>query len=519
MQSRVLVATLAVTLLLCGCKPLGGDSSSSDDDGAGPGGGTDGGNSTLPAQLRRDGRWLVDPQGRVVLLHGVNIVWKLDPYYPPNTPEGFTAADAQWLAGHGFNSARIGTLWVGVMPEEPGKIDANYLAQWDRIVQLLAAQKIWMLFDFHQDMLGHLYQGEGVPDWAVERVQGRFTTLLGSPAFGFPFNYFTPQVSEAFDNLWAENGVVRDGFRDAWMAVAAKWKAQPYHMGYDLLNEPWAGLEYPSCLFPMLGCESHERDELQPFFDHARKGIRSVDANNLVWYEPQPLISSGAPASGFEPTPGEGQLGYSFHYYCPLNTLANALQLGALDALPFGPQDTCDSFGDSTFAEARAQADKMQAVELLTEFGATDDLQVIRDVTRQADENLVGWQYWQYKNFNDPTTESQGSGSQSLFADDTDLSTVKVDKLKLLERTYPQATAGIPVALSFNPDTAEFSYRYTPRAASGPTEIYVPVALHYPQGYTVQVTGATVQSVPNAPRLLLANSPGATEVTVTVTRP
>ena len=78
--------------------------------------------------------------------------------------------------------------------------------------------------------------------------------------------------------------------------------------------------------------------------------------------------------------------------------------------------------------------------------------------------------------------------------------------------------AGIPLALSFDPDTAEFNYRYTPRTADGPTEIFVPVALHYPDGYVVDVSGATVTSAANAPRLLLENQPDATEVTVTVTR-
>jgi len=481
----------------------------------GPSGSTVGAASDSP-QLRRDGRWLVDPQGRVVLTHGVNVVWKTAPFVPPNAPEGFQARDAAWLADNGFNSARIGTLWVGVSPDAPGVIDVDYLKQWDRIVQLLAKQRIWMLFDFHQDMLNHDYQGEGVPDWAVEPIKGSFTELLGSPAFGFPFNYFTPQLSQAYDNLWADKGIVRDGFRDAWVAVAKRWKHQAYSMGYDLMNEPWAGLEYVECIMPPLGCESHERDELQPFFEHALKGIRSVDPDNIVWFEPQPLISTGAPASGYTAVPGEQQLGYSFHYYCPLNTLGNSLQLGLLDGLPVGLEDTCDSFGNATFTEARAQAEKMQAVELLTEFGATDDLQVIRDVVAEADENLVGWQYWQYKNFNDPTTESQGSGSQSLFADDTDLTTAKLDKLRLLSRSYPQATAGIPLALSFDPDTAAFQYRYTPRALGVPTEIFIPVALHYPNGYSVTVSGARQISAADAPLLLLENLDGATEVSVSV---
>ncbi len=477
-----------------------------------------GAGSDSPQQLRRDGRWLVDPQGRVVLTHGVNIVWKNAPYVPPETAEGFAARDADWLADNGFNSARIGTLWVGVTPEAAGVVDHAYLEQWDRIVQLLASRRIWILFDFHQDLLNHDYQGEGVPDWAVEPLKGSFTTLLGPPRFGFPFNYFMPQLSQAYDNLWAENGPIRDGFRDAWIAVARKWRDQPYSMGYDLFNEPWAGLEYPTCLIPVLGCESHERDELQPFFEHARVGIRTVDPHNLIWFESQPMISTGAPASGFEAIPGERQLGYSFHYYCPLNTLGNALQLGVLDALPVGLEDTCGVFGNRTFAEARRQADKMQAVELLTEFGATDDLQVMRDVAAEADELLIGWQYWQYKNFDDPTTESQGSSAQSLFADDTDLSTVKLAKLKLLSRTYPQATAGIPQALSFDPDSAAFEYRYTPRTATGPTEIFVPVALHYPQGYRVEASGARVVSAANAPRLMLENEADAREVVVRVSR-
>jgi endoglycosylceramidase len=508
------VFALIAALALMACKPLGGGSSSDDDSTATPNPNPD---PTASQQLRREGRWLVDPQGRVVLLHGVNMVWKRDPFYPPNSPEGFVAADAQWLADHGFNSARIGTLWVGVTPHAPGQVDADYLNKWDRVVQLLAAQKIWMLFDFHQDQMSPEYQGEGVPEWAVEPLKGPFNNLP-PPMFGFPFNYFTPQVSELFDNLWAEKGMVWDGFRDAWMAVAAKWKDQSYHMGYDLMNEPWAGMEYPACIFLFgVGCPDSDRNEIQPFFEHAITGIRTVDAKNIVWMESQLLAGGTGNPTGLGPVTGETQLGYSFHNYCPLNALFQAAQLGLITgSLPF---DTCESFENNVMDQARATAERMNAVELMTEFGASDDLALIRRVTAQADARLVGWHYWHYKNWQDPTTQSQGSGAQGMFADDADLATVKVDKLRLLERTYPQATAGIPVELSFNPDTAEFSYRYTPRAsATAPTEIYVP-ALHYPQGYVTTVTGASVISAANARLLLLANTAGATEVSVTVKKP
>ena len=195
-------------------------------------------------QLRRQGRFLVDNKNRVVLIHGVNMVWKNAPYVPPDSTSGFTTADAQWLYDHGFNGARIGTLWVGVTPEAPGKVDQAYLTAWDRVVNLLAGKSIWMLFDFHQDMMSPTYQGQGVPEWAVAKLKGPVNNLP-PPMFGFPFNYFSPQVSELFDNLWAEHGVVWNGFRDAWTAVATKWRNQPYHMGYDLLNEPWFGQQWP----------------------------------------------------------------------------------------------------------------------------------------------------------------------------------------------------------------------------------------------------------------------------------
>jgi endoglycosylceramidase len=469
-----------------------------------------------PPQLRRDGRWLVDPQGRVVLLHGVNLVWKNAPFVPPASAEGFIEADADWLRDHGFNSARVGTLWVGVTPEAPGQVDAAYLEAWDRVIQLLAARGIWMLFDFHQDMLGPIYQGEGVPEWAVEALEGPTTTLLGPPMFGFPFNYFTPQVSEAFDNLWAERGMVWDGFRDAWIAVASKWRNQPYSMGYDLLNEPWSGLEWPTCIFPpQLGCPATDENEIQPFFEHALRGIRSVDQDNLVWLEPQLLAGGTGSPTGFQPIDGETQLGYSIHNYCPLTALAQAAQLGLPVPLPVGPQDTCEDFEANNFAQSRAAAERIGAVELMTEFGATDDLELLARVTRLADENLVGWQYWHYKEWSDPTTQSQDSGGQGLFTDDADLGSVKLEKLKQLERTYPRATAGEPLALSFDPVTAQFSYRYTPRCAAGPTEIYVP-ALHHPNGYRVEVSGARVVSAPGAALLLLENLAEATEVSVTI---
>lgn len=462
-----------------------------------------------PPQLRNRDGWLVDPAGRVVLIHGVNAIWKRAPYVPPDAAEGFTAADADWLVEHGFNAVRVGTLWVGVSPDAPGVIDHDYLEAWERVIQLLAERGIWILFDFHQDMFNEKFQGQGIPDWALH---DDLTGSLPPPQFGFPFNYFTPHVSEAFDNLWANVDDVWDGFRDAWVAVAERWADQPYSMGYDLLNEPWAGQEWPLCIFAFgIGCPTTEPQEIQPTFEHVLAGIREVDPDNIVWFEPQLLAGGTGNPTYFEPVEGEDQLGYSWHNYCPHAALFQSLQI-TNDATG------CEVFEEQVMTGARETATRMRAVQVMTEFGASDNVSDIATVAGLADQQLTGWMYWAYKNWADPTTQSQESGEQGLFTDDADLSSLKMDKARALVRTYPRATAGIPLELSFDADTGAFTYRYAPdHAIDVPTEIFVS-PLHAPDGYEVTITGGFRTSPPEAPVVTVIPEPGATEVAVQIER-
>ncbi|NNN22632.1 MAG: endoglycoceramidase, partial [Acidimicrobiales bacterium] len=83
--------------------------------------------SPLPTGLiTHSGRWLTDSSGRVLLFHGVNIVAKEAPYTP--VADGFSDADAAFLASLGFRVVRVGVLASGLMPS-PGKVDLNYIKQ------------------------------------------------------------------------------------------------------------------------------------------------------------------------------------------------------------------------------------------------------------------------------------------------------------------------------------------------------------------------------------------------------
>lgn len=146
---------------------------------------------------------------------------------------------------------------------------------------------------------------------------------------------------------------------------------------------------------------------------------------------------------------------------------------------------------------------------LLTEFGATTDASDLGRVTADADSHLVGWIYWQWLNYDDPT----GSHTSGLWPPTAPTQTM----LEVLSRTYPSAIAGTPTAMSFDPASGHFTlkFRANPRI-SEPTVIFVPVAMHYESGYCARAIGARITSPPDAGYVDIINGGQATDVTVTV---
>src|SRR3954470_10023799 len=66
-------------------------------------------------ELGHRGRWLTDAEGRVVILHGVNMVAKLPPYDPSTL--GFDEDDAAFLQRYGFNTVRLGLIFKAIEPQ------------------------------------------------------------------------------------------------------------------------------------------------------------------------------------------------------------------------------------------------------------------------------------------------------------------------------------------------------------------------------------------------------------------
>ncbi|MEA2296093.1 MAG: endoglycosylceramidase, partial [Solirubrobacteraceae bacterium] len=458
--------------------------------------------------LDQAGRWTVGADGRVVVLHGVNMVSKRPPYAPDAV--GFGDDDAAFLAAEGYDTVRLGVIYAAVEPQ-PGVYDDGYLDRIAATVRTLGRHGIVSLLDFHQDLYNERFQGEGWPDWAISD-----DGLPAEPQLGFPGNYLAqPALNRAFDHFWANDPPpsggpgLQDRYAAAWRHVALRFRDDPDVQGYDLLNEPWPGTGWQACA-QTEGCPEFDA-RLSAFTARVTKAIRTVDPTTLVYAEPHVLFNNGV-KSGLADFGDHG--GLSFHDYCLQHDSA-------------GSTAGCDPFDDLVFANAEARAKANHDTLLLTEFGATPDPAVLGPMTARADRTMVGWQVWHYCGCADPTTTGAGD-AQALVKDPAKApagNNLDAGKLSLLSRPYPRVVAGTPLRWSFDPAGGDFSATWSPaRAGGGPafgtravTEIAL-VARQYPDGFTASVSGGRVRGDSSAGVLRVSSCPGAPQVTVTVKR-
>jgi endoglycosylceramidase len=455
--------------------------------------------------LSSTGRWITDSKGRVVILHGLNMVYKRPPYQPQAV--GFGADDAAFLHRNGFDTVRLGLIYKAVEPQ-PGQYDAAYVNKIHSLERTLAAHGIFSLLDFHQDLYNEKFGGEGFPDWAVLD-----DGLPAEPLTGFPASYLTsPGLNRAFDNLWANaagpGGVpIQSRYGSAWARVAKRFRGDRRVLGYDLLNEPWPGSAFSTCA-NIAGCPVFDATKLAPFYRRVIAAIRSVERRHIVFYEPNVLFDFGAntnlPALGFK------RLGMSFHNYC-------------LIGLVSGGPSSCSAEEGMVFDNADAHSNKTHNPLVLSEYGATSDIATLNRIAGFADKHMVSWQEWHYCGCDDPTTSGPGD-TQALVKDPSKPprgANVFRDKLKALARAYPQAIAGTPIRFSFNPASRRFNLLYTPRRASrhgrfthGLTTVFLP-RIQYPNGYRARVSGGSIAYTVGQ-RLLIRAEPHVQRVALSV---
>jgi len=97
-------------------------------------------------------RFMIDSYGRTVLLHGVNAIYKVDPYIPSegafDPQKSLNSEDIANLKSWGMNFMRLGVMWEGV-EREAGVYDMAYLDKVEALINKMGEAGIYTLVDAH----------------------------------------------------------------------------------------------------------------------------------------------------------------------------------------------------------------------------------------------------------------------------------------------------------------------------------------------------------------------------------
>ena len=260
--------------------------------------------------LSHAGRWITDASGRVVVVHGINMVYKLPPYYPAKA--GFGDDDAAFLARIGFNAVRVGVIWKALEPS-PGLFSSAYVSHIATTARTLARHGVLSLLDFHQDMYNERFQGEGAPDWAVQ--DGGLPNL---PKAGFPTTTWRirPCSTRSISSGQTRRDRAASGSRIASRAPGhASRRRSSGRRRCSATRSSMSRGRGPRgnrALSPT-GCPAFDV-KLKAFYARVFAQVRRADHRTLVWYEPNVLFNGGA-NTHLAPL-GDARAGFAFHDYC-----------------------------------------------------------------------------------------------------------------------------------------------------------------------------------------------------------
>ena len=435
------------------------------------------------------------------------------------------AEDYENLREWGQNIIRWGVMWPGVAPTSGG-VNETYLSVMRNVTDTVSeGYGIWSLIDAHQDVLAAPFCGEGAPTWAV------WTGAASGAERGFPWPadapyavdnatgapspadcakhdwtdyYFTWAQGAAAQALYNNSGGVRDAFAASWAAVAGAFSGAPGVVGWELLNEPWAGDAIGDVGLMVFGVA--DRANLQPFYDVLAAAIAGADpAGHIVLFES--VTWDDVFPVGFDKTPGNfSATALSFHYYNPPNLNAA-----------------------SQFAARSADMKRLNCGGMLTEFDISGaNVAGMQETMAVADAYLGSWIGWEYKTFVEITGYGWGPYNPDGSVNDAVVKGARVSGLlcvcvcvcvcgwvcvcvrarseghtrsrAALARTYPAAVAGMTHAFTFDNATGAFNLTYAlGAAATGATEVFVSLKYYYPAGITVTAVPSGVVSWVFAP--------------------
>jgi endoglycosylceramidase len=411
-----------------------------------------------------DSSIIQDQFGRQLILHGLNTSSgaKYGDYQPWITEADVEREDTAF----GFNFVRYLTSWVAIEPQK-GVFDENYINELERRINWYTSRKMYVMIDMHQDVYSAFVGGNGAPEWACRTNGAEPISLPGGTPWWL--KNIDPQVVNCWINFWSytQHKDLQDHYIMTWQKIAERFKNNPYVIGYDLMNEPWGG-----DLVKVFLTGEFERVQLTAFYNRLITGIRSVESDKYIFFEPTPApVTFGAPSnlSVIKDTRSSSKLVYAPHCY---------------------PYDTHEGNGyTSTSKQQLKDWEKQRLIDtkkhgnipLVTgEFGLSPTQSgfsdYLTDFNAMSDRNQWHWTYW-----------SNDLGGWSPLNADRSETVI----LQHLVRAYPKATAGKIKSFNFDVITKKFMMTFVSNTSiNQPTEIFVPNRF-YPDGFNLLVNGTT----------------------------
>jgi len=301
-----------------------------------------------------EGKEIVGPEGRAILLRGINLgnwlvpegyMFKFDSATSPRLinevisqlvgPEEaasfwkefrekyITRDDIRFIRSLGLNSVRVPFHWR-LFESEDGAGVAPGFSLLDRLIGWCAEAGLWVILDMHCAPGGQT--GDNIDD-----------------SWGYPFLFDSPAEQERTIRIWK--------------AIAGRYRAEPSVIGYDLLNEPIPPFFDKDRLNPLL----------EPLYRRMVAAIREVDTNHIVFLGGAQWDTN----FGVFGVPFDSKLVYTFHkYWC-----------------------------DTTQAMVQEYVDYREKYSVPVWMGESGENtpRWISSFRRLQERNGIGWCFWPYK--------------------------------------------------------------------------------------------------------------------------
>jgi endoglycosylceramidase len=415
--------------------------------------------------------FLRDPDGRAVILRGVNIsgAQKSSPYLDDKQPADYAHVHDDW----GMNAVRFIMTWSAIEPDQ-GSYDDAYLDAVAVRVGWANDAGLSVVLDMHEDIYGEGFGFDGAPTWTCDAAY--YAAFV--PQNPWYLNSVDPNVEACIDNFYMSKDI-RSHFVAAWRHVAARLAKQPGVIGFDALNEPPWG-SYPIFKF--------EHDRLTPLYTDVVAAVRAEAPHWIAFLEPGASRNTGI---------ATGLTAFSFGnvMYAPHSYDANAEGGAGFD--PTHRQAILDNV-----AALADEAHTLHAGLWIGEYGGSSSAPGIVDyMTAQYDAAgaaAAGTMYW---------ADDKG-GDYSLFDAAGNEKPVLVG---VIVRPYPERVAGTPISYAFDASTTTFTLTYSP--SRGETVLAIPPRV-YPTGFTVDCDGCEYHADGN--ELVVDTPPAGNPATISI---